>query len=142
MNPPSIAPPKPTGMRRLGLAFVYSWAGFRAAYRNEASVRQELAALVVLAPLAIALPVSALERVVLIGSVMLVLLVELLNSAIEAIVDRISLERHPLAGQAKDLGSAAVLTSIGISVLCWSVIAGPLAWRLFLGGFPGGLGRS
>jgi diacylglycerol kinase (ATP) len=130
MNLPPTAPPKPTGLRRLLLAFVHSWAGYRAAFASEAAVRQETAALVVLIPLAVWLPVPALERLALVCSMLLVLLIELLNTAIEATVDRISLERHPLAGQAKDLGSAAVLTSLAISVLCWMVIAGP--WLLAL----------
>lgn len=129
MRPTSSPTPKPTGIQRWLKAFVNSWAGFRAAYRDEASVRQELAAIVVLTPVAIWLPVPALERLILVCSLVLVLLVEIINSAIEATVDRISLERHPLAGQAKDLGSAAVLTSLGMATLCWAVLAGPPLWH-------------
>lgn len=117
------------GLAHFAAAFGYSMAGFRHALRHEASVRQELAALVVLVPVAALLPVAALERLVLICSMGLVLVVELLNSALEAAVDRISLERHELAGRAKDLGSAAVFTAIGLSSLCWVVIAGPVVWR-------------
>ena len=80
-----------------------------------------------LIPLAVLLPVSALERLLLVLSMLLVVLTEFLNSAIEAAIDRISLERHPLSGQAKDLGSAAVAVALFMSALCWIVIAGPVA---------------
>ncbi len=93
-------------------------------------MRQEVATIVVAIPLALWLPVSPFERVVLVCSVVLVLLVELLNTAIEATIDRISLDRHPLSGQAKDLGSAAVLLSVGMAALCWGVVAGPVLWRM------------
>jgi diacylglycerol kinase (ATP) len=121
--------PKPSGLRRWLLAFKNSWAGFVVAYRGEAAVRQELWAIALLTPVAIWLPVATVERLILICSAVLVLVVELLNTAIEATVDRISLERHPLAGQAKDLGSAAVLTSLAIAMLCWAVLAGPPLWQ-------------
>ncbi len=116
------------GLSHFRAALGYSLAGFRHAIRHEESVRQELAVFVLLVPLAVVLPVSTLERLLLVLSMGLVLLVELLNSALEAAVDRISLDRHPLAGRAKDLGSAAVFTAIGMSFLCWVVIAGPVAW--------------
>lgn len=117
------------GLAHFRAAFGYSMAGFRHALRHETSVRQELAAFVVLVPVALLLPVATTERVLLVLSMGLVLIVELLNSALEAAVDRISLERHELAGRAKDLGSSAVFTAIGLSVLCWTVIAGPVVWR-------------
>jgi diacylglycerol kinase (ATP) len=117
------------GFSHFRAAFGYSLAGFRHALRHEASVRQELLAFLVLVPVAVLLPVEALARLVLVLSMGLVLVVELLNSSIEAAVDRISLERHPLAGRAKDLGSAAVFTAIGLSALCWLVIAGPVVLR-------------
>ena len=123
------APKGPRGLAHFRAAFGYSVAGFRHALRHEASVRQELAVLAVLGPLALFLPVPVLERLVLLLTMGLVLVVELLNSALEAAVDRISLERHPLAGRAKDLGSAAVFTSIALSTLAWAVIAGPVLWR-------------
>jgi diacylglycerol kinase (ATP) len=119
----------PRGLAHFRAAFGYSIAGFRHALRHEASVRQELAVMAVLSPLALFLPVPALERLVLLLTMGLVLVVELLNSALEAAVDRISLERHPLAGRAKDLGSAAVFTSIALSTLSWAVVAGPVLWR-------------
>ena len=92
------------------------------AWRLEAAFRQEVLLLCVLLPVALLLPVSAVERVLLAGSLLLVLIVELLNSAIEAVVDRISLDRHELSGRAKDLGSAAVLFSLLLVLLTWSVI--------------------
>ena len=117
------------GLRRIVNAFGYSCAGLRHAMRNETAIRQELIALVVLVPAAVLLPVSALERLLLVLSMMLVLLTEFLNSALEAAIDRISLERHPLSGQAKDLGSAAVGVALLMSAACWAVIAGPVVAR-------------
>lgn len=117
------------GLRHFRAALGYSLAGFRHALRHEEAVRQELLAIVILVPVAALLPVEPLSRLVLVLSVGLVLVVELLNSAIEAAVDRISLERHPLAGRAKDLGSAAVFTALGMSAMCWLVIAGPVVSR-------------
>lgn len=117
------------GLRRIVDAFGYSCAGLRHALRHETAIRQELIALAVLVPAAVLLPVSALERLLLVLSMMLVLLTEFLNSAIEAAVDRISLERHPLSGQAKDLGSAAVGVALLMSAACWAVIAGPVVAR-------------
>ena len=117
------------GLRRLVSAFGYSCSGLRHAMRHEAAIRQELIALAVLVPAAVLLPVPALERLLLVLSMMLVLLTEFLNSAIEAAIDRISLERHPLSGQAKDLGSAAVGVALLMSAACWAVIAGPVLAR-------------
>jgi len=107
----------------------YSVAGFRYALKNEASIRQELLALAVLTPVSVALHVSRLEHLVLVVSMLLVLMVEFLNSAIEAAVDRVSLEEHPLAGQAKDLGSAAVFISLLIWGASWAAIDSR-HWRL------------
>lgn len=100
-------------------------AGLRHAMQREAAIRQELLACAVLVPVAVLLPVPALERLLLVLSMLLVVLTEFLNSAIEAAIDRISLERHPLSGQAKDLGSAAVAVALLMSALCWAVIGGP-----------------
>ena len=123
---PSIGP------ARLAGALRYSIAGFLHASRSEAAFRQELLAAAVLIPIALLLPVPTIERLLLVLSMLLVMLVELLNSAIEATVDRISAERHPLAGQAKDMGSAAVFIALAMSLLSWAVIAGPvLAGWLF-----------
>lgn len=111
----------------------YSWAGFRHAIRNEAAIREELVLLAVLTPVSAAMHVSAAEHLILVLTMMLVVLVEFLNSAIESTVDRISKERHPLAGQAKDLGSAAVLIALAMCALSWLVIAGPLVARSIQG---------
>jgi diacylglycerol kinase (ATP) len=118
------------GFGRLIKACGYSWAGLKHAVRKEAAIRQELAALAILVPVSIALPVSPLEHLLLVLSMMLVVVVEFLNSAIEAVVDRVSTEIHPLAGQAKDMGSAAVGLAVLMAGLCWVVIAGPplLRW--------------
>jgi diacylglycerol kinase (ATP) len=118
-------------LRRLLNALGYSCAGFRHAVRNDAAIRDGLIAVAILVPVSILLPVSDLEHLVLVSSMMVVVLVEFVNSAIEATVDRISLERHPLAGQAKDLASAAVLIAVLMSGLCWVVIAGPVAIQWF-----------
>lgn len=111
-----------TGLRRLWNAFNYSLAGFKAAYRNEDAFRQEIWLSIVLFPLAIWLPVSHVEKILMIGSVLLVIIVELLNSAIEAVVDRISLDHHELAGRAKDIGSAAVLVSMIVVLVTWGLV--------------------
>jgi len=107
---------KNTGFLRLYKAAVFSMQGISAAYRNEAAFRQEIIAAIVLLPLAFWLSVTQVERILLIATVLLVLIVELLNSAVEATVDRIGDEIHELAGRAKDMGSAAVL----IAVLLWA----------------------
>ncbi len=128
-----LTPPKrAAGMGRLWAALRNSAAGFRHAIKSEAAVREELAGLVILTPVSLFLPVSTIEHLLLVLALLLVVLVEMLNTAIEATVDRISLDRHPLAGLAKDLGSAAVLLSILMMLLTWVVIVGPVAlqwWR-------------
>ena len=111
-----------TGFRRLLNAFHYSCAGIREAYRNEDAFRQELLLTAILLPLAFYLHVDAVGRAMMIGSVLLLLIVELLNSAIEATVDRISLDDHRLAKRAKDIGSAAVLITIVNLALVWLLV--------------------
>lgn len=111
-----------TGLRRVLNAFFYSIEGFRAAYRNEDAFRQELWLAGALIPLALFLDVSALGKALMIASVLLVLIVELLNSAVEATVDRISLERHALAKRAKDIGSAAVMISLVNVAAVWLLV--------------------
>lgn len=108
-----------TGLTRIIKAAGYSWKGFRAAWQNEAAFRQEGIAAVIAIILACWLDVDAITRVLLIGSVLLVMIVEIINSAIEAVVDRIGTERHELSGRAKDMGSAAVFLAICIAVLTW-----------------------
>lgn len=111
-----------TGLRRLCNAFGYSAAGLAAAYKNEDAFRQEVLISIVLIPLAIYLGDGALARALMVGSVLLVIIVELLNSAIEATVDRISLENHSLAKRAKDIGSAAVLISLVNLLAVWGLL--------------------
>lgn len=114
------------GPARIFNACRYSLQGLGHALRFEAAFRQELLIVVPAMIGAWCLPVSRAEQLMLFASAVLVLIVELLNSAVEATVDRISAERHPLAGRAKDLGSAAVLLAILLMAICWGVIALPL----------------
>lgn len=111
-----------TGLRRLINAFGYSMNGLAAAYRVEDAFRQEVLLAAVLIPLALWFEVSGLERALMVGSVLLVLIVELLNSAVEATVDRVSLDSHLLAKRAKDIGSAAVFVALVNCVAVWGLI--------------------
>lgn len=115
--------PGNTGLRRIVNATFFSLAGLRAAWRHESAFRQEVALCVVLIPAGVWLGQTAVERSLLIGSCLLVLIVELLNSGIEAVVDRVGAEHHQLSGQAKDLGSAAVFLSLLLVLLIWGLIA-------------------
>lgn len=114
-----------SGLARIWYASGYSAAGLRAAYIGEAAFRQLVLLNLLLIPLAFLFEVSRVERAVLIAVVFLGLIVELLNSAIEATVDRISFELHPLAKQAKDMGSAAQLLALCLIGLVWAVILIP-----------------
>jgi diacylglycerol kinase (ATP) len=111
-----------TGLTRLINAFRYSLDGLSAAYRHEDAFRQETLLALVLIPVALFLPGSGIGKALMIGSVLLVLVVELLNSAIEAVVDRVSLDRHHLAKRAKDIGSAAVLIALINVVVTWGLV--------------------
>jgi diacylglycerol kinase (ATP) len=110
------------GFTRIRKAFLNSLAGISAALQHEAAFRQEALLAVVLIPLALMLPASGLGRALMVGCVFLVMVVELLNSAIEATVDRISLDQHELARRAKDMGSAAVLLSLLNLVAVWALV--------------------
>jgi diacylglycerol kinase (ATP) len=116
---------KPTGLTRLFRAFGNSLKGFAGAFREEAAFRQELGLAVVVIPLGLWLGQNGIERVLLTAPMFLVLIVELLNSAVEATVDRIGLERHELSGLAKDIGSAAVFTSLALLVVVWLLVLWP-----------------
>ncbi|EOU9539883.1 diacylglycerol kinase [Cronobacter dublinensis] len=107
------------GLTRIINAAGYSWKGLRAAWKNEAAFRQEAVAVIAAIIIACWLDVDPMTRVMLISSVMLVMIVEILNSAIEAVVDRIGPEFHELSGRAKDMGSAAVLMSIILALVVW-----------------------
>jgi len=113
---------KPRGLTRLLAAFGASFKGLAGAYREEAAFRQELAFALLALPLGFWLGHNGIERALLVAPVLLILVVELLNSAIEATVDRIGLERHVLAGLAKDIGSAAVLLSFILLVIVWLLV--------------------
>jgi len=117
------------GLARIVSASRYSLQGLAFAWTSEQAFRQELLVAVPAMCAATLLPLAALEKLALVGVLVLVLVVELLNSAIEAVVDRISLERHPLSRVAKDLGSAAVFLSVLFAVLVWAVLVLPLLAR-------------
>jgi diacylglycerol kinase (ATP) len=108
-----------TGITRLIKAGQYSWQGFKAAYKHEEAFRQEVWTLCLAVPLALWLGDNGMEKALMIGSVSLLLIVELLNSAVEAVVDRIGMENHELSGRAKDIGSAAVMLTIINAVVVW-----------------------
>lgn len=114
-----------TGLLRLYKALGYSRDGLRAAWRHEAAFREEVLLALVAVPLGLWLGRTGLEKALLAASVLLVLVVELLNSAVEAVVDRVSAERHDLSKRAKDLGSAAVLLTLAAAALVWALVLWP-----------------
>ena len=111
-----------TGLRRIWNAFSYSLSGLHAAYLNEDAFRQESLLAALLIPTALLMPLPGLAKALMISSVLLVLIVELLNSAIEAAIDRISLDHHRLSKRAKDIGSAAVLIALINVLTTWSLV--------------------
>jgi diacylglycerol kinase (ATP) len=110
------------GITRAFRAAINSWNGLIYAYKEESAFRQELALSLILVPLAIYLPVTPIEKILLIASVILVLVIELLNSSVEAAIDRISFEVHDLSKRAKDFGSAAVMLALLLCALTWAII--------------------
>lgn len=116
-----------TGLTRIIKAAGYSYKGLSAAWQHEAAFRQELVVTLLAIILAVWLDVGAIARILLIGSVALVMIVEILNSAIEAVVDRIGSEHHELSGRAKDMGSAAVSLAIVMALFVW----GTVLWQHF-----------
>jgi diacylglycerol kinase (ATP) len=123
MNAPQNSPFKgKTGLGRIWNALHYSIAGLRAAYQNESAFRQEFWLAVILIGAALALPAGGVAKALMIGSVLLVLIVELLNSAVEAVVDRVSFDHHELAKRSKDMGSAAVLVSLLNCLAVWALV--------------------
>jgi diacylglycerol kinase (ATP) len=111
-----------TGLRRIWNATLYSMAGLKAAFRHEDSFRQEVLLASILIPAALLLPASGAGKALMVGSVVLVLVVELLNSAVETVVDRISLDEHVLAKRAKDIGSAAVMLALINVPVVWALV--------------------
>ena len=120
--------PGKSGITRIIDATGYSWKGLRAAYRNEAAFRQEILAVLILLPLSFFVARTHTQWLLLVAPLFLLLIVELLNSAIEAVVDRIGSERHELAGMAKDMGSAAVMVCLVLIAGTW----GSTAWVNFV----------
>ena len=116
-----------TGFRRIVNATFYSIAGLSSAWRSEAAFRQECVGVVVLIPFALWLGQNAVERALLLSSCGLVVIVELLNTAVEFVVDRVGTDHHELSGRAKDAGSAAVFMSIALAMLVWGLVA----WERF-----------
>lgn len=110
------------GIRRLINAARWSMKGFRSTYNNEEAFRQELLLLVILAPLGYWLGENGVEQALLLGSLLIVLIVELLNSAVESVVDRIGPEQHKLSGRAKDQGSAAVFVAVVLVIVTWLLV--------------------
>jgi diacylglycerol kinase (ATP) len=113
---------KPTGLTRLVRAFGYSFQGFAHTWREEAAFRQEVLLAVVVVPLGLYVGHSGVERALLVAPMLVILIVEMLNSAVEAVVDRAGTERHPLAGMAKDMGSAAVMLSFFLLGTVWLLV--------------------
>ena len=117
--------PGETGIKRIIDAAGYSWLGLKAAFVNEAAFRQELFLFIILSPIAFWLGETGVEIAILMASLFIVLITELLNSAVEAVVDRTGEEKHELSGRAKDIGSAAVLISLINVIVIWAIILVP-----------------
>jgi diacylglycerol kinase (ATP) len=118
------------GLTRAWHAAKNSWCGLVYAFLEESAFRQELSLFALLTPLALFLPIGYLEKALLISSLIMVLVVELLNSSVEAAIDRISFEHHDLSKRAKDFGSAAVMLALFITLLMWSAVCIPLVLKL------------
>ena len=114
--------PGKTGIRRIVDATGYSIQGLKAAWGHEAAFRQEMILTTLLSIVAFLLPMTHIERILLVSSLLLVVIVELLNSAVEAVVDRIGSEHHELSGRAKDIGSAAVFVALALTLFVWSSV--------------------
>ena len=118
------------GLARAWHAAKNSWCGLVYAFREESAFRQELTLLVLLTPIAFALPISLLEKSLLVSSLVMVLVIELLNSSVEAAIDRISFVHHDLSKRAKDFGSAAVMLALVVATLLWAAVCTPLILSL------------
>jgi len=114
-----------TGIARMQAAFLNSVKGYKSTWDTEEAFRQEVYLLAIAVPLGLWLGDNGIDKALLVGSVLLVAIVELLNTGIEVVVDRISYERHELSGKAKDIGSAAVLTALFLAGLTWVLILAP-----------------
>lgn len=119
---PNSGKPGNTGLKRIIKATGYSAQGLRAAFKHEAAIRQELVMLAIAIVLVCVFDLSVIERILMLSVVVLVLIVELINSAIEAVVDRVGVEHHELSGRAKDIGSAAVMVALAFAGFTWLYI--------------------
>jgi diacylglycerol kinase (ATP) len=118
------------GVARAWHAAKNSWCGLVYAFMEESAFRQELTLFVLLTPIAMVLPITLLEKSLLISSLMMVLVIELLNSSVEAAIDRISFEHHDLSKRAKDFGSAAVMLALFVAALIWAAVCVPLLFEI------------
>lgn len=118
------------GLTRAWHAAKNSWCGLVYAFMEESAFRQELTLFALLTPIALVMPISLLEKALLVSSLVMVLVIELLNSSVEAAIDRISFEHHDLSKRAKDFGSAAVMLALFISILLWLAVCIPLVFEL------------
>ncbi len=123
MSEQPMSKPGRKGVARIWHASIYSWNGLKACWKHEAAFRQELLLCVVLLPFSFVITDDLAESALLIATLGVVLLMELVNSALEAVVDRIGPELHPLSGQAKDIGSAVVMVAIGLACVVWGLVA-------------------
>lgn len=119
---PPVIPPKRHGLPRLIAAARYSFAGFRSAFSTEEAFRLEVLCLIILTPVALYFGQTPVEKILLIGVILLLMVIELLNTAVEAVVDRIGSEYHELSRQAKDIGSAAVFIGMVLVAMVWGLI--------------------
>ena len=117
------------GIARAWHAAKNSWCGLVYAFQEESAFRQELTLLILLTPIALLLPISLLEKSLLISSLIMVLVIELLNSSVEAAIDRISFEHHDLSKRAKDFGSAAVMLALFVATLLWAAVCTPIFFK-------------
>ena len=120
--PETSSPWRVGGLKRLFFAFLHSLEGLGAAFKHEAAFRQECVAALILVPTALLIQIPLYAKLVLIGAVVLVMITELLNTAVENCIDYISFEKHPFAKRAKDIGSAAVFLSMAFAVLAWALV--------------------
>ncbi|QWE03874.1 diacylglycerol kinase [Polynucleobacter sp. JS-JIR-II-50] len=118
------------GLARAWHAAKNSWCGLVYAFKEESAFRQELTLFALLIPVALLLPITLLEKSLLVSSLMMVLVIELLNSSVEAAIDRISFEHHDLSKRAKDFGSAAVMLALFVATLLWAAVCIPLLLKL------------
>lgn len=117
------------GIARAWHAAKNSWCGLVYAFQEESAFRQELTLLILLTPIALLLPISLLEKSLLISSLIMVLVIELLNSSVEAAIDRISFDHHDLSKRAKDFGSAAVMLALFVATLLWAAVCTPIFFK-------------